>query len=547
MKNAVGSWAGRLWASVKGVFGMGDKAAVKKGPTFIERLKGIKNAVGNFFAKLIAPFKGFFGGAATAAEAGPKKPGKVMQILTKIMDVVKQTRAGKFLKVVARFFPFLIPILAVWETIKGITGGWKEVEEANPEASVIEKLGGAFKGGLKAIWKFFVTDFVDMIGGAAKWLVGKALGFLGFDKAEETIKKQDWNFGTKLEEWIGKAWGWIKGIFGFGDAETKKVEGAPDATETEGDQSLMGFVKSSVSKVWGWIKTLFSFSPLGLVLDKLPGLDITGMLKGLAKSLLGPVIDYEGWGSGVVQSLIPKGLSKWMNAPSKPSKPIIAPVGLGQLKKDEGFKKKAYKDTKGIDTIGFGFNLERGDAQDALKAAGIDKSVADLRSGNAELSEEEADRLMRGEYPHFADIAKRFVGQGTWDKLTLDRQKVLTNMAYNLGEGGLNKFKKLKAALVAGDYQEAGQQMMESDWAGQVHGRAGRLATRMSNTSGSQLAASATEGGNLGTRFRAGGGTNVFNNTNNESNTYTHQQSATDQNQGTAARLYGWVSSKFSD
>jgi len=373
MKDAVGGWAKRLSASVQGIFGAGDKTA-KKGPTFIEKLKGIKDSVKNFFAKLISPFKGFFGGAEKAAAIGPKKPGKVMEVLTKIMNVVKETKAGKFLKVVAKFFPFLIPILAVWETIKGITGGWKEVEEANPEASVIEKLGGAFKGGLKAIWKFFVTDLVDFIGGAAKWLVEKALGFLGFDKAAETIKKQKWNFGTKLDEWLGKAWKWIKGIFGFGEPP-EKVEGEPEATETEGGKSLMGFVKSSVIKVWDWIKSLFSFTPLGLILDKLPGLDITGMLKGLAKSILGPVINYEGWGSGVVQNLIPDGLAKWINAPTKGGE---GGEGAGDAggdstappkKKESGLVKQA-KDVAGK-MWNFGAKLFGSDEAEASEEDGI--------------------------------------------------------------------------------------------------------------------------------------------------------------------------------
>ena len=43
---------------------------------------------------------------------------------------------------------------------------------------------------------------------------------------------------------------------------------------------------------------------------------------------------------------------------------------------DEGFRSTVYKDTELIDTIGYGFNLERGDAQKVLDAAGINKSVA---------------------------------------------------------------------------------------------------------------------------------------------------------------------------
>jgi GH24 family phage-related lysozyme (muramidase) len=185
---------------------------------------------------------------------------------------------------------------------------------------------------------------------------------------------------------------------------------------------------------------------------------------------------------------------------------IIKPLDLGQLQSDEGFKKGVYKDTEGIKTIGYGFNLERAGAKEALDAAGIKKSLGDLKSGKLQLTKEEADRLMRGEYPHFADAAKRYVGKETWNKLTLDRQKILTNMAYNMGETGLNQFNDLRTALQKGDYEQAGEEMMSSKWAGQVKGRADRLTARMKNTSGNQLAASATEQGNLQARVNGGAG-----------------------------------------
>ena len=92
------------------------------------------------------------------------------------------------------------------------------------------------------------------------------------------------------------------------------------------------------------------------------------------------------------------------------------------------------------------FNLERKDAQNTLDAKGIKKSVADLRSGKVQLTEEEASRLMLGEMGHFREVAKRYVGEETWNKLSQNRKGILTNMAYNMGEGTLAGFKNLKAA-----------------------------------------------------------------------------------------------------
>ena len=152
---------------------------------------------------------------------------------------------------------------------------------------------------------------------------------------------------------------------------------------------------------------------------------------------------------------------------------------LAQIQADEGFEPSVYKDTMGIKTIGYGFNLERAGSQEALEAAGIKKSLADLKGGKTNLTKEEASRLMMGEMGHFQGVAKRFVGESTWKKLSPNRQGILTNMAYNMGEGTLSKFKDLKAAIQRGDWSQAQAEMKNSAWAGQVKGRADRLIARM--------------------------------------------------------------------
>jgi len=162
---------------------------------------------------------------------------------------------------------------------------------------------------------------------------------------------------------------------------------------------------------------------------------------------------------------------------------------LGQIKKDEGFRKGVYKDTMGIKTIGYGFNLERAGSQEALDAANITSSLEDLKSGKMKLTEEEASRLMMGEMGHFRNVAKRYVGEETWKNLSSNRQGILTNMAYNMGEGTLSNFKDLKAAIVKGDWKQAQVEMKDSAWSKQVKGRSDRLIARMGqNDSGQKLA-----------------------------------------------------------
>ena len=66
-----------------------------------------------------------------------------------------------------------------------------------------------------------------------------------------------------------------------------------------------------------------------------------------------------------------------------------------------------------------------------------------------------------------------------WRELAPARQSVLINMAFNLGVGGLLSFAHTLAAIRAGDYACAAEDMLASAWAGQVGERAKRLAQIM--------------------------------------------------------------------
>lgn len=129
---------------------------------------------------------------------------------------------------------------------------------------------------------------------------------------------------------------------------------------------------------------------------------------------------------------------------------------VGQLVLHEGLRQFPYKDTVGKITIGVGRNL-------------TDKG----------LSHPEIHFLLEN------DI------DGTWDGLAaalpwvkdLDdvRQRVLLDMAFNLGVAGLLKFKATLAAVERGDYAAAATNMLKSKWAKQVGHRAVRLARMMSD------------------------------------------------------------------
>lgn len=121
-----------------------------------------------------------------------------------------------------------------------------------------------------------------------------------------------------------------------------------------------------------------------------------------------------------------------------------------QLIMHEGLKVKPYKDTAGKLTIGVGRNLD-------------DTGITHLEAMT--LLANDLERIREGlnnALPYFADLSEI-------------RQRVLIDMAFNLGVRGLLGFRMTLLRIEQGRYAEAADHMLESKWAGQVGQRARRL------------------------------------------------------------------------
>jgi lysozyme len=134
---------------------------------------------------------------------------------------------------------------------------------------------------------------------------------------------------------------------------------------------------------------------------------------------------------------------------------------LAELSRDEGRRARMYLDSEGIETVGVGFNLRSND-----------------------LPEDVIDRLLEVSIDQ-AELALDVL-EPRWRQLDGDRQRVLVNMAFNLGQTRFAGFKKFWAAIdafIAGQgamyLSVAADEMMASKWASQVGARATRLADRM--------------------------------------------------------------------
>jgi len=120
----------------------------------------------------------------------------------------------------------------------------------------------------------------------------------------------------------------------------------------------------------------------------------------------------------------------------------------------EGLRLTPYRDTMGKLTIGVGRNLD-----------------------DVGISREEAMHMLSSDLERAENDVRRDIG--SFDELSPARQRVLVEMAFNLGIAGLKKFQRMLAALDAHDYKTAAAQMRTSLWAQQVGARAERLAKAM--------------------------------------------------------------------
>jgi len=149
-----------------------------------------------------------------------------------------------------------------------------------------------------------------------------------------------------------------------------------------------------------------------------------------------------------------------------------------RVKEHEGKQDTIYKDSKGNLTIGIGFNLNRPDANARLKNVGADPKL--IRSGKAKLTEQQIDTLYKEDLNKAKNSAKKLVSK-TWSELPKGVQGVLTEMAFNLGEGGLAEFKNTLSYIEDKRFKLAAQSMLKSKWARQVGSRAKRLANIIEN------------------------------------------------------------------
>ena len=135
-----------------------------------------------------------------------------------------------------------------------------------------------------------------------------------------------------------------------------------------------------------------------------------------------------------------------------------------QLKIDEGCVYSVYLDHLNLPTIGIGHLVTEWDDEYG-KPVGTEVSedrVNELFDQDVQITIDECKLL----YNDFYDLPE-------------DAQQIIANMMFNMGRPRLSRFHKMKKAVDARDWVEAGNQMKDSRWYNQVTTRADRLVERM--------------------------------------------------------------------
>lgn len=129
---------------------------------------------------------------------------------------------------------------------------------------------------------------------------------------------------------------------------------------------------------------------------------------------------------------------------------MVTKALIESIKVGEGKRLKPYRCTAGKLSIGYGRNLD-----------------------DVGITDEEAEYLLMHDIERAEKDTEKLP---CYKKLNQTRKDVLIEMVFNMGLPRVLGFKKMLAALDAGDYSEAANQALDSKWARDVGERAKRLA-----------------------------------------------------------------------
>jgi lysozyme len=130
------------------------------------------------------------------------------------------------------------------------------------------------------------------------------------------------------------------------------------------------------------------------------------------------------------------------------------------LIRHEGYVAEIYLDSENLPTFGIGHLVTEDDMEYSWPVGTpvTDERILDVFHKDCDVA-----------YTDACALVLNFAGQAT------DAQRVLVNMAFNLGRNRLSKFKNMLRYVNEGNYVMAANEMINSKWYGQVGRRSKEL------------------------------------------------------------------------
>ena len=135
-----------------------------------------------------------------------------------------------------------------------------------------------------------------------------------------------------------------------------------------------------------------------------------------------------------------------------------------ELEIDEGVEYEIYLDHLGYPTFGIGHLVLKSDPEH-----GSETGTSVSRERCTEAFESDIDGVLRDCNKLYSDF----------HYLPEEAQQVIANMMFNLGRPRLSKFVGMKRGVDARDWNQAADEMVDSNWYRQVTNRADRLVERI--------------------------------------------------------------------
>jgi len=134
------------------------------------------------------------------------------------------------------------------------------------------------------------------------------------------------------------------------------------------------------------------------------------------------------------------------------------------IKKHEGYSSTPYKCPAGRRTIGWGHNID---------ANGLPADIEGFLFANGLILPEHAERLIDADIDSaIEDCRRAYYG---FDGFSEARRDALTDFMFNLGLYRAMKFRKMREAVIDGDWNRAADEMFFSRWREQVGARADEI------------------------------------------------------------------------